>query len=326
MKVAEILDRRRGDWEELDRWIGRVQNARLRSLTPNEIQRFGSLYRSTCADLALAEAYKLPEATVQYLHHLVARGHNVLYRSDRFRLRSWGRILYVDLPRRILRDPCVWIATALFWSLFLGSMAAAVVRTDFARNLVGEDFLAQMEEMYAKPLHESSTTGGRTAMAGFYVLNNAGIGLRCFATGVFLGVGSLFETAFESIFLGAIFGAMAVSVHSDNFFAFVTAHGPFELTAICFSAAAGLRLGWSVVGTGGYSRAESLRRQAPKALELAMLAALLFGFAAFIEAYVSPSTLPYGAKASVALLSAALLILYVFGLGWPKPREADGAT
>jgi hypothetical protein len=34
-----------------------------------------------------------------------------------------------------------------------------------------------------------------------------------------------------------------------------------------------------------------------------------------IEGFVSPSSLPYAAKAAVAVVSAALLVFYVVGLG-----------
>ena len=53
------------------------------------------------------------------------------------------------------------------------------------------------------------------------------------------------------IVLGAAFGHMGTVEQRDNFFQFVTAHGPFELTAIVLSAAAGMRLGFSLVDTHG---------------------------------------------------------------------------
>jgi hypothetical protein len=40
--------------------------------------------------------------------------------------------------------------------------------------------------------------------------------------------------------------------------------------------------------------------------------------AAFIEGYISPSTLPYPLKASVAVLSTSLLLFYFVILGYPR--------
>ena len=92
MKVIDLLERRRPNWQELERLCERT-NLSGKSLTPMEVSRLGSLYRAACADLALAFAYQLPQNTVQYLHRLVGRAHNQLYRSRRFELAKWSRTL-----------------------------------------------------------------------------------------------------------------------------------------------------------------------------------------------------------------------------------------
>jgi uncharacterized membrane protein SpoIIM required for sporulation len=152
-------------------------------------------------------------------------------------------------------------------------------------------------------------------MSGFYVIHNAGIGLRCFAGGLLLGVGGLFITVSNALQLGVMFGYMFTSPSRDNFIEFVTAHGPFELTAIVFSAAAGMRLGFSIIATGGLSRGASLRKAVGEATPTMAVAVILFCLAAIIEGFVSPSPLPYAAKAAVAAVSTLLLVVYVFGLG-----------
>ncbi len=154
-----------------------------------------------------------------------------------------------------------------------------------------------------------------SAMGGFYVLHNAGIGLRCFAAGLIMGVGGLFITMSNAVQLGAMFGYMFTSDARDNFITFVTAHGPFELTAIVFSAAAGMRLGFSLVATGGLSRGASLRRAINEATPTMATGVILFCLAAMIEGFLSPSGAPYAVKAGVAVLSTLLLGLYIFGLG-----------
>ena len=197
-----------------------------------------------------------------------------------------------------------------------------MIRDDFAESVVGKESLQQVETMYAHPMDADLLEDSRAAMTGFYLFNNAGIGLRCFASGIFLGVGSLMTLSFNAIFLGAIFGHMIKSPSSENFLTFVTAHGPFELTAVVLSAAAGLRLGWAIIDTEGWSRIESLRRTSPRALEIAGVATLLFLFAAYIEGAISPSNLPYSAKAAVAVVSIVILLAYVVILGWMSERRS----
>ena len=180
---------------------------------------------------------------------------------------------------------------------------------------LGEVAMGRFKEMYSQPAQDHGANAGPT-MTGFYVMNNAGIGLRCFAAGLLLGVGGLFALVFNAVQLGAVFGYMLTVDERANFMEFVTAHGPFELTAVVFSAAAGMRLGFSLVATGGLSRAASLRRAAVEATPVIGAAVVLFCLAALIEGFVSPSAAPYAAKAAVAVLSTAMLLFYVVALGY----------
>ena len=75
---------------------------RTPKLPPARCSRFGALYRAACADLALAYAYQLPQNTVQYLHRLVGRAHNQLYRSRRFEFAKWADMLLFDVPQHDL--------------------------------------------------------------------------------------------------------------------------------------------------------------------------------------------------------------------------------
>lgn len=314
MKVAELLESRQQNWRNLEDATLKLSGSRRRGVEPAEVLKFGELYRSACADLALAQAYRLPPQTIEYLHQLVASAHNVLYRSERFRIGEWGKVIFVDVPRRLYHDYFLRLAFVLFWGFFLGSGYLAYRDREFASNIVGEAELANFENMYSKPPRRGSSDESADA-AGFYVMHNTGIGLRCFASGVFLGIGSLFTLCFNAIQLGTVFGYMAKTQYSDNFFEFVTAHGPFELTAIVLSAGAGVRLGFSLIQTHGLSRMDSLRNAGRPAFEIVAVASILFILAAFIEGFVSPSELPYSAKLAVAVVTGVMLVAYFGVLG-----------
>ena len=322
MKVADLLESRRENWRQLEELCDQLENRRKRMASAERLARFASLYRAACADLALADSYYLPPATVHYLNQLVARAHNQLYRSRTFNFRAWGEEMFGSVPRRLYRDNALRLAFCLFWGIFLLSMflaSAASPLPDFAGQLLGEETILSLENMYNDPIGKDwDASGFEGGMAGFYVQHNTGIGLRCFAAGLLLGVGGLFATVFNAAFLGAAFGHMTSVPQRDNFFNFVTAHGPFELTAIVLAAAAGMRLGFSLVDTGGLSRIDSLRLTAREAMPTMGAAMALFFFAALIEGFLSPSPAPYAIKAAVALLSCGLLIFYFIILGYAR--------
>ncbi|MBN2024175.1 MAG: stage II sporulation protein M [Pirellulales bacterium] len=323
MKVSDLLESRRANWRELEELCVRMAKQRRRDVGPRTVARFAALYRGACADLALADAYQLPRATVQYLHELVGRAHNQLYRSQRFDVATWTEQLFVDVPQRLFHDNALRLAFAIFWGIFVLSGALAYSRPEYAHAVVGQETMNQLEEMYAEPPN-GANPAMRGAMFGFYIFNNPGIGLRVFAMGLLLGIGGLFATVYNAAFLGGVFGYMATTPESDHFYQFVTAHGPFELTAVVLSAAAGMRLGFSILHTRGLTRMASLRQAANETLPVAMTAVLMFVLAAMIEAFLSPSAAPYWVKAAVSVLSAGSLMFYFVILGYPK--DAARAT
>lgn len=318
MKVARLLERRRSNWHELERLCAQVEARSKRRVGAANLVRFASLYRAACADLALADAYQLPAHTVNYLHQLVGRAHNQLYRSRLFHVATWAQELLLNVPRRLFRDLSLRITFLLFWGIFLGCMFCAYNSPQFTRAIVPEEQIEMLETMYEEPVSSGRTIDQSGMMAGFYVHHNAGIGLQCFAFGLLLGIGGLMVLISNAALLGTMFGHMATTEHRDNFFHFVTAHGPFELTAVVLSAAAGLHMGFGMVYTRGLTRGESLRRAARESVPTACAAIILFCLAALIEAFISPSSLPYEAKAAVAIVTTGMLMFYFVQLGYPR--------
>lgn len=328
MNVALLLEKRRVQWAELERLCDQMELSVRSGASSQQVARFATLYRAACADLALAGAYQLPPGTVTYLHRLVARAHNQLYRSEKLNPGVWVDVLLHEAPQRIFADPCVRVSTVLFFGLFSLSMFLGVNETmfpDFAEQVVGAEQLEQMEESFSRPLNGS--LDHYLPMAAFYIMHNTGIGLTCFAYGILL-IPCLFTLCFNAVVLGASFGYMArPGIDSgDNFFEFVTAHGPFELSAIALSAGAGLRLGLGLFQTGGLSRIASLRRNARLAVPIISAAAALFFLAAMTEGFLSPSPLPYTLKAAWAILSSGVLMFYFVVLGFPRAGNITDAA
>ena len=339
MRIAERMAERENTWRELDMLLYRLDGRRAGSnrrrrrkpdavwiaedtetaapgvvprgaggLGADEVLRLGELYRSACADLMLAEAYDMPRETVDYLHALVGRAHNALYRSRSFQFKTWAGELFGSVPRRLRRDPYLRVAAGLFYGTFLIFTLLAAGRPDFAESVVTAEQLEQLDEMYSKPLGAQRNDA---VMAGFYIFNNAGIGLKCYGYGLVFAVGTVYVLMQNAMMIGGMFGYMIRSPNAVNFFTFVTAHAPFELTAVVFSAAAGLRLGMGMIVTGGLGRLASVRRAAVQTLPTACAAVFLFVLAAFLEGFVSASALPYWSKASIALACAAILVVYL---------------
>ncbi|MDA7861739.1 stage II sporulation protein M [bacterium] len=331
MKVAELIKRRSPFWKELEE-LSIQMGGRLSKVDPAYVSRFTTLYRAACADLALAESYQLPPQTVEYLHRLVGRAHNQLYRSQGYQFKGWAKRIFSDTPRLIFNDPCIQIATVLFWGLFL--LAAylsyhTTVWPGFSEAVVGVDGLDQLRGSYNQ-FGGNRGVGSGAFMMGYYIQNNATIGLQCFVM-MLLVIPGIVVLSYNAIYLGAVFGFMFrpdSGAASENFQNFVTAHGPFELTAIILAAGAGLKIGLSWIMSDGLNRKDSLLKTARESLPIVMCAVVLFVLAAVIEGFVSPlGDFPWWGKGTVAVGSSCLLMIYFVVLGYPAAwpgGEEDG--
>jgi uncharacterized membrane protein SpoIIM required for sporulation len=331
MKVAELIKRRSPFWKELEE-LSIQMGGRLSKVDPAYVSRFTTLYRAACADLALAESYQLPPQTVEYLHRLVGRAHNQLYRSQGYQFKGWAKRIFSDTPRLIFNDPCIQIATVLFWGLFL--LAAylsyhTTVWPGFSEAVVGVDGLDQLRGSYNQ-FGGNRGVGSGAFMMGYYIQNNATIGLQCFVM-MLLVIPGVVVLSYNAIYLGAVFGFMFrpdSGAASENFQNFVTAHGPFELTAIILAAGAGLKIGLSWMMSDGLNRKDSLLKTARESLPIVMCAVVLFVLAAMIEGFVSPlGDFPWWGKGTVAVGSSCLLMIYFVVLGYPAAwpgGEEDG--
>ncbi len=325
MKASEVIEQRRPAWDRLEAMCETISKKSSRSM--NQVNDFAMLYRDACADLALAESYQLPAGTIEYLHSLVAKAHNQLYRSRTVDWQGLFEQIVFETPRQIFREPCVHIATLLFWGLFFCSAFLAYNQSywpTFAEDVVGAEQLESVNSMYSS--FEGRNWSENAFMMGFYIFNNAWIGLSCFVSMLPILPG-LVTLSYNAISIGTIFGYMFrpdQGLAGEHFRTFVTAHGPFELTAIVLSAGAGLRIGLSWLITNGMRRRDSLIVNARNSLPIVLCAVALFVMAAFIEGFISPAPeniIPWWFKGIVAIGSSALLLVYFVILGYPWTRN-----
>ena len=227
------------------------------------------------------------------------------------------RLIFHETPQILYNDGCVRVAMVCFFGMFIIAMLLGMSDPTHVSNILGQDMVDNMQEMYADhPSDRDASTA--IMMQGFYIHNNVGISLMCFAGGIFAGIGSLLFLVFNGIFLGLIFGLMFTvdATTARHFFEFVTAHGPFELTGICLSGAAGFRMGLGLFDNRGQSRVIGLQQAAHKATPILLVAALMVALAAPIEAWISPSSVSLTTKRAVGICCLITILWYLVFLGW----------
>lgn len=333
MSVASTLterafaDRRRGEWEELDALTVEARRG-LRKLPPNDVVRMSPLYRSVCADLAAAQAARYSAPLVDYLLGLTAAAHTVMYgpharaRDDARKggvRRAW-LTLFPRAVRRFKRE--MLLAAALFFVPFALGCLLTLRDPSFAFRVVPEAMLRPLTEAYAKGFAGGREAGEGALMAGFYVYNNVGIALRCFALGIFGGLGSAFYLVQNGLSIGAVLGYVASQGAGENIVVFIVGHGSLELGAIVLAGGSGLSIGWSIVAPGELSRLASLQRRAREILVVVAGASVMLFMAAAIEAFWSGSSAPNEVKVIVGGTLFVLVVAYVLFAGRGDDGEA----
>jgi uncharacterized membrane protein SpoIIM required for sporulation len=316
-----FAERRRADWEELDALTRAAAAKGLRRLETESVVRLSPLYRSVCADLAAAQAARYSAPLVDYLRGLTAAAHGVMYgphaagREDRERARIRHAWL-VAFPRAVRRRKReMLLAAALFFAPLALGVALTWRDPTFAFRIVPEAMLRPLTEAYAKGFEGGREAGEGAMMAGFYVYNNVGIALRCFALGLFGGIGSAFYLVQNGLSIGAILGYVASQGAGANVVLFIVGHGTLELGAIVLAGGSGLSLGWSVVAPGDLPRLVSLQRRAREVLVIVGGASVMLLMAATIEAFWSASSVAREVKLAVGAALFGLVLAYILVAG-----------
>lgn len=307
MRQQAFEDNCRDKWQQLETLLDNKND--------ENIDQLPYLYRQACHDLALAKQRRYTPNLIDYLNQLVMRGHHQLYRQNTRYRYKWIHFVIAGFAQ-VLREN----ANYVYVSLILFCLPAIVVGTlcfydeEVIYGTMSYGQVQSIEQMYdpeKRVIGRERESDSDLLMFGFYIKNNIGIGFRTFAGGMLFGIGSIFFLVYNGIFLGGVAGHLTQLGYTETFYPFVIGHGAFELTAIVFSGAAGLMLGYALINPGQYRRVTALRIAAKEAIKIMYGAVLMLVIAAFLEAFWSSSTtVPTTVKYAVGTALWLFVIIY----------------
>lgn len=320
MKQEDFTARGEPRWRTLQAWLDRPGRDALSDLDVPH------LLRQVSADLALARERGYSLALQERLNGLVLRAHQRLHGS-RARLQSaWLRYVREDFPRLVRRE---WRLVALSSLLLYGPYAAMGLwvrhRPEAAFLVMDPGQLARFEDMY-RPDQDKVGPGRDAdtdvAMFGFYIRNNIGLDFKCFAWGIFLGLGTMAFLVWNGLHFGTVEGHLVNAGLWKTFYGFVAGHSALELTGAVLAGAAGMKLGFALLAPGRRTRREALRAAASVSVRLLYGTAAMTLLAAFVEAFWSSSSaIPFEVKLAFGGAMALLVAAYFLLMGRSKPEE-----
>ena len=323
MKEKDFIQRREPVWNEFSGFI----TGRKKKLKTTAVP-FIKYFREITQDLNTARSCGLDPAIIERLNNLVNEGNQILYSQHNWSLKTPVLFILQTFPQKVRSQWRGILAAALLFygvSLFFGFLCVRF--PGMAQELVSEWELANIENMYNPEHRDFLTPRSVTSdadMFGYYIYNNISIAFRTFAGGIFAGFGSLLILLLNAGFLGIIGGHIINVGYAKTFYPFVIAHSSFELTAIVFSAYAGLLLGYRFFITGGLSRGTSIKKAGQDAFPIIAGSAIMLFIAATIEAFWSskhhfPLSLRIGTGAGLWVL----LLLYFLLAGRDSAKTSS---
>ncbi len=313
--MNRFLNERKDNWQRLEELLDMQAALGLRRLSRLEVQEFGELYRRAAADLAIARAETRDPKLINYLNSLVIRAHGRIYRAEGDGAGLIARFFAEELPRTWRKN---WRYMAVAFGLYLGfalfGFTATWIDTDFTHFVMLSGVTDQIvsNEYWWLSLNEANQIGATQILS-----NNILVTMRVFAMGVFLGIGSFYDLAFEGARLGSVFGACyKLNPPFGNALAsFVVGHGVIELSCIFFCGGAGMMIGYAIIDPGDLTRVQALKKKGVEAAKIVVGCAFFLVIAGIIEGFISPSDLLASVKVAFGVGTGLAMYSYLLFAG-----------
>jgi uncharacterized membrane protein SpoIIM required for sporulation len=290
-----------------------------RRLGVSEVLRLGARYREAAADLAYARRRFGDDPVTRRLEAFVRRARPLVYGAwpppgslRAYLAHGYWRAV-AERPKPLIAAWLLMLVPAILAGLWALSDPAA------AGGLVPGDLRS-----VAEPQHHGLVLHGAGEHAGVSVgifVNNIQVTFLAYAGGLTLGLLTGYVLATNGILLGAVAGLAAGAGNGGDLLRLVVGHGVLELSCIAVTAAAGLRVGWSLVEPGTGTRGEALRAEAGRSIGIVLGTMPWLVLAGLVEGFVTGTY----SLAVVLPLGIALGALYwglVFTLGRaPSPAH-----
>ena len=288
-----------------------------RRLAAADVLRLGARYREAAADLAYARRRFGDDPVTRRLETLVLRARPLVYgaRPRGGSLRAYLAQGYwravAERPKPLIAAWLLMLVPAMLAGLWALSDPAA------AGGLVPGDLRS-----VAEPQHHGLVLHGAGEHAGVSIgifVNNIQVTFLAYAGGLTLGLLTGYVLTTNGILLGAVAGLAAGAGNGGDLLRLVVGHGVLELSCIAVTAAAGLRVGWSLVEPGPGTRAEALREEAGRSIGIVLGTMPWLVLAGLVEGFVT-GTYSTGVVVPLGIALGALYWALVFTLGRAPSR------
>jgi uncharacterized membrane protein SpoIIM required for sporulation len=308
----------RAEWDQLAALV-----KRRRRLTGAEADELVRLYQRASTHLSQLQASAGADPVrVARLATLVARARTAVTGAHVPSWRAVARFAASDFPAAVYRARWWWLSASV------ASVVVAVATGWWIARSPGVQ-TALLPPAEAKALVQQQFKGYYTAspaaaFAAQVWTNNAWVAAQALIFGILLGIPTVLVLLENAVNGGVDAGYLFAHGKGTLFFSLILPHGMLELSAVFLAAAAGLRLGWTVIDPGGRRRGQALAEEGRSTVTIAVGLVGVLAVSGVIEAFVTPSPLPTWARIGIGAIAVTAFLGYTLGLG--RRAVAAGRT
>ncbi|MBV9514304.1 MAG: stage II sporulation protein M, partial [Mycobacteriaceae bacterium] len=286
---------------------------RRRRLSGAEIDEMVELYQRVSTHLSMVRSASSDSVLVGRLSSLVARARSAVTGAHAPLWSEFLRFFTVAFPVVAYRTWRWWAATAVVFLVVAAVIGFWVAGSPEVQAAVGTP--AEIDQLVNHDVASYYSQHPAAAFALQVWVNNSWVAAQCIAFAVVLGLPIPFVLFENAANLGVIAGLMFNAGKGDILLGLLTPHGLLELTAVFLAAAAGMRLGWSVIAPGNRPRTQVLAEQGRAVVAVAVGLAVVLLVSGLIEALVTPSPLPTFVRITIGVLAEVAFLSYVIYFG-----------
>ncbi len=308
MDVDAFVLAHQAGWKRLDQLV-----KRRRRLTGAEVDELVDLYQRASTHLSMVRSASTDSVLVARLSALVARARSAVTGAHAPLWSEFIRFWTVSFPVVAYRAWRWWLVTGVLFVAVAVLIAAWVAGDPEVRSALGTP--AELDQLVNHDFADYYSENPAASFALRVWTNNSWVAAQCIAFAVLLGIPIpwvLFQNAAN---VGMMGGLMADAGKLDILFGLLTPHGLLELTAVFLAAAAGMRLGWTVIAPGDRPRSQALAEQGRAVVSVAVGLVVVLLVSGLIEALVTPSPLPTAARVGIGVLAEIAFLAYVIHFG-----------
>ena len=317
MDVDAFVLAHRPTWDRLEELV-----KRRRRLTGAEVDELVELYQRVSTHLSMVRTASSDSVLVGKLSTLVARARSAVTGAHAPLWSEFSRFWTVSFPVVVYRSWRWWLGSAVAFFVVTAVIGLWVSGNPEVQATVGTP--SEIDQLVNHDVASYYIENPAGSFALQVWVNNSWVAAQCIGFAVLLGLPIPYVLFQNAANLGVIAGLMFDAGKGDIFLGLLAPHGLLELTAVFLSAAAGMRLGWSVVSPGNRPRGQVLAEQGRAVVAVAVGLVGVLLVSGLIEALVTPSPLPTFARIGIGVIAEAAFLTYVIHFG--RKGVAAGET